>query len=148
MTDVCVASTLTKVGYAAAAFPKGAQGDALLEQLWTKIKEQLSDGLTTDLVQSAQRHAITAGEMQKSSVLGLAMSWSQALAVEGRQSPQQDLNAIQSVTEKEVAAVAKKYLDPLRAVRAVLTPKPSGSPLTANSLPRMESFERQPTKGV
>ena len=136
------------IGYAAAAFPKGAQGDALLEQLWIKIKEQLSDGLTTDLVQSAQRHAITAGEMQKSSVLGLAMSWSQALAVEGRQSPREDLDAIQSVTEKDVAAVAKEYLDPLRAVRAVLTPKSSGAPSAANSLAHMESFARQPAKGV
>ena len=136
------------IGYATAAFPKGAQGDALLEQLWTKIKEQMSDGLTTDLVQSAQRHAITESEMQKSSVLGLAMSWSQALAVEGRQSPRQDLDAIQSVTEKDVAAVAKEYLDPLRAVRAVLTPKPSGAPSAANSLPRVESFTLQPTKGV
>jgi zinc protease len=136
------------IGYAAAAFPKGAQGDALLDQLWTKIKEQLSDGLTTDLVQSAQRHAITASEMQKSSVLGMAMSWSQALAVEGRQSPREDLDAIQSVLKEDVAAVAKEYLDPLRVVRAVLTPKTSGSPSTANSVPRMESFEKQPTKGV
>jgi len=136
------------IGYAAAAFPKGAQGDALLDLLWTKIKEQLSDGLTTDLVQSAQRHALTESEMQKSSVLGLAMSWSRALAVEGRQSPREDLSDIQSVTEKEVAAVAEKYLDPLLAIRAVLTPKPSGAPLTAKSLPRLESFALQPTKGV
>jgi zinc protease len=136
------------IGYAAAAFPKGAQGDALLDLLWSKIKEQLADGLTTDLVQSAQRHALTENEMQKSSVLGLAMSWSQALAVEGRRSPREDLDAIQSVTKKDVAAVGKEYLDPLRAVRAVLTPKSSGAPSAANSLPRTESFERQPTKGV
>lgn len=136
------------IGYAAATFPKGASGDALLEQLWAKIRDQVHGGLTPDLVQSAQRHAVTESEMQKSSVLGMAMHWSQALAVEGRQSPRQDLDAIQSVTVKDVTAVARKYLDPHRTVRAVLTPEPSSAPSAANATPRVESFTRQPAENV
>ncbi len=136
------------IGYAAAAFPKGAQDDALLDLLSTKIKEQLSDGLTTDLVQSAQRRAITEAEMQKNSVLGMAMRWSQAVAVEGRQSPREDLDAIQFVTQNDVIAVAQKYLNSLYSIRAVLTPRPSGAPSTATASPHTESFTQRPTRGV
>ncbi|MFZ0613446.1 MAG: pitrilysin family protein [Desulfobacterales bacterium] len=136
------------IGYATAAFPQGAAGDALLDLLRTKIDRQLSDGLTSDLVQAAQRHAVTAGEMRKNSVSGMAMSWSQAVAVENRRSPRENLEAIARVRPIDVAAVARNYLDPDAAIRVVLTPKPSGAPAAATAAPHLESFARQPATGV
>ncbi|MFZ0240854.1 MAG: pitrilysin family protein [Desulfobacterales bacterium] len=136
------------IGYAAAAFPEGTKGDALLDLIRSRIDQQLSDGLTTDLVQAAQRHAATAAEMQKNSVLGMAMSWSQAVAVEGRRSPRENLEAIRRVTVEDVAAVARKYLGAGSAIRVVLTPKSSGAPSVATAPPHTESFALTPTKNV
>ncbi len=136
------------IGYAAAAFPPGGSGDALLDLIRAKINQQISGGLTTDLVQSAQRHAVTAGEMQKNSVFGMAMSWSRAVAVEGRRSPDENLEAVARVTPTDVAAVARTYLNPDAAIRVVLTPKSSGAPSSASTARHVESFTLQPTKEI
>ena len=76
---------------------------------------------------------------------GLANAWSQALAIEGRASPDDDIEAIKKVTVEDVDRVAQKYLMNDRVVTAVLTPRSSGKPIASNSFGGGESFAPQQT---
>ncbi len=75
-------------------------------------------------------------------------TWSQALAVEGRQSPADDVQAISRVTVKDVDRVARQYLDLNHAVVAILTPQASGQPISSKGFGGKESFNLQPGKNV
>ncbi len=84
----------------------------------------------------------------KNSVAGLAFEWSQALAVEGRNSPDYDIEAIREVTVEDVNRVAAKYLVNESAVTALLSPRESGKPLPMAGVGGAESFVRQRTKDI
>ena len=58
---------------------------------------------------------------------GLANVWSTALAAEGRNSPEEDLEAIRKVTLADVNRVAKQYLLNANTITATLKPVPSGA---------------------
>lgn len=75
------------LGYAIAAFPPSADGAALLNEVKSILAADVKNGLPADLVEAAKQHEVAAAEFQKNSISGLAMEWSEALAVEGRQSP-------------------------------------------------------------
>ncbi len=79
----------------------------------------MKNGVPADLVEAAKRHELADEEFQKNSISGLAMEWSNALAVEGRQSPEDDIQAIEKVTVDDVNRVARKYLVPSDAIVAV-----------------------------
>jgi len=128
------------LGFAAAAFPQGDPPPATLGELQAVLKAAASQGVDADLVEAAKRRVITHAELEKTSIPGLASAWSQALAVEGRQSPDDDVAAIQRVTVADVNRVARRYIDLGRAVTAILTPKPSGKPVTAKAFGGKESF--------
>ena len=51
-------------------------------------------------------------EFERNSVSGLAMAWSQAVAIEGRQSPDDDVQAIAKATVEDVDRVARQFLIP------------------------------------
>ena len=49
----------------------------------------------------------TKAELKKNSVLGLAEAWSDALALEGKESPEETVRAIERVSADEVNAAAE-----------------------------------------
>jgi zinc protease len=110
------------------------------------IADYLKKGIPPELVETAKRREIAAGEFRQNSISGLADAWSQALAVEGRQSPDEDLEAIRKVTVADVNRVAREYLVNETAVTAILTPKPSGKPVATSASRGKESFAPQRTK--
>ena len=128
------------LGYAVAAFPQGADAQALMDEVRTVLAEGVKKGFSADLIEAAKRQEMTNSELQKNSVFGLAMAWSQAVAVEGRQSPTDDLKAIQAVTAADVNRVARRYLDPNHAVMAILTPEVSGQPTSTKAPGGVESL--------
>jgi len=77
-----------------------------------------------------------------------ASAWSEALAVEGRQSPSDEVAAIQRVTVADVNRVARRYLDLDHAITAIMTPRPSGNPVTSKAFGGKESFTLLNTKPV
>ena len=87
-------------------------------------------------------------EFQRNSISGLAFAWSNALAVEGLNSPEEDVAAIMKVTPQDVNRVARQYLSPDHAITAVLTPQPSGKPISNKSFGGRESFAPSETKAV
>jgi zinc protease len=136
------------LGYALAAFPQGANPQPLVDEMRKILAENVKKGFSSDLVQAAKRQELTQAEQQKNSVFGLAMAWSQAVAVEGRRSPEDDVQAIQRVTVAEVNQAARRYLDLDKAVIAILTPEPSGKPVASKPAGGVESFTPQHAKPV
>ena len=136
------------VAYAVGAFPQGADGADLSKQIQQIIADDLKNGVPADLVDAAKRHELADEEFQKNSISGLAMEWSNAVAVEGRQSPEEDIAAIQKVTVDQVNEVARKYLNADGAITAILTPQPSGKPISSKSFGSAESLAGSPTGPV
>ena len=128
------------LGYAVAAFPKGGSDDEVLQNLRSVLNRYVKNGVRSDLVEAAKRQELASAEFQKNSVFGLSMAWSQALGVEGRQSPEDDIAAISRVSAADVNRVARRYLDLNHTVVAVLTPEASGKPAFAQNYTGKEKF--------
>ncbi len=136
-------------GYANASFPQGQDSAALVAEMKRVIDGYVKNGISADLVEATKRHEIAEAEFRKNSISGLAREWSQALAVEGRHSPDDDIEAIKKVTAEDVNRVAKKYLLNDSAVVAIMTPRVSGNPVASqSSRPGTESFAPKGTKSV
>jgi zinc protease len=136
------------IAYAIGAFPQGSEGDTLNKQIQQILADDLKNGVPADLVDASKRHELADEEFQKNSIEGLAMEWSNAVAVEGRQSPEEDIAAIEKVTVDQVNEVARKYLKPDEAITTVLTPQPSGKPISSKSFGSAESLAGSPNGPV
>ncbi len=128
------------LGYAFAGFPAGGDSTNLLNQVKEILLAEIANGINADLVEAAKRREIASAELQKNSVQGLASAWSEAVANEGRQSPDDDINAFRKVTVEDVNRVAKQYLDFDHAISAILSPQPSDKPISSKSFGGAESF--------
>src|SRR5262249_35615368 len=133
------------LAYAMAAFPAGGNGTALLRQIRKILSDVANHGVPEDLVNAAKRHELADAESQKNSISDLATLWSDALATEGRQSPSDDLEAIQKVTVEDVRRAARHLLNQQESISAILTPKPSGQPTLSTSFGKPESFANSET---
>ena len=118
-------------GIITAAFPQGGDGKQLLAALRKIIQGYLVNGVPPELVAAAKQHEVAELEFQKSSISGLASTWSQAVALEGRNSPDDDIEAIRRVSAEDVNRVARACLVNDTAFSALLTPRPSGNPVAA-----------------
>jgi zinc protease len=136
-------------GFAYTAFPPGQDSSALIGAMKRIVADYLVNGFPAELVEATKRREVADIEFRKNSVSGLAGEWSQALAVEGRNSPDDVMEAIKKVTVEDVNRVAKKYLVNETAVTAMLTPRESGKPLASQGgRPGVESFAPKETKPV
>ncbi len=136
------------LGFALAVFPKGADAKILVKDIGNSLADAVKNGVSADLVKAAKRHELTSAERQRNSVTGLAMLWSQALALEGRNSPDEDVAAMEKVTVADVNRVAKIYLNPAHAITTILTPQPSGKPKSSKGFGGAESFAPKNPKPV
>ncbi|HTR34669.1 MAG TPA: pitrilysin family protein [Bryobacteraceae bacterium] len=136
------------LGYALGAFPAGGDGKALLGDIGSVLREIAKNGVPPDLVTAAKRHEVASAEFQKNSISGLAMVWSQVLALEGRESPDEDIQSIEKVTADDVNRLARQLLNPDDSISAILTPQPSGKPLSSASFGGSESFAATPNATV
>ena len=136
----CEALPHSGLGYAVAGFPPGADATKLLEQVKQILAAEITNGVNADFVEAAKRREILSAELQKNSIEGQASAWSQAVAVEGRNSPDDDIAAIRRVTVEDVNRVARKYLDFDHAISALLTPQQSGKPISSKSFGGQENF--------
>jgi zinc protease len=128
------------LGYAIAGFPAGSDSTNLLNNVKEILLAEITNGFSADLVEAAKRREIIGAELQKNSVSGLAAAWSTAVAIEERNSPEDDINLFRAVTVADVNRVAKKYLDFDHAISAILTPQPSGKPISSKSFGGQENF--------
>ena len=136
------------LAYAIATFPAGQDGAALLSQIRGILESIAENGVPADLINAAKRHNIADAELEKNSIPGLALFWSDALAVEGRQSPRDDIEAVQKVSLQEVAKIARSLLSPNESISAILTPQASGQPVSSPSFHRTESLAATENRSV
>jgi zinc protease len=128
------------LGYAMAGFPAGGNPTNLMDNVKEILLAEITNGVSADLVEAAKRREIISAELQKNSIDGLASAWSTAIAIENRNSPEDDVNLFRAVTVDDVNRVAKKYLDFDHTISAILTPVPSDKPISSKSFGGGESL--------
>lgn len=117
-----------KAGLATAVdeVPVATKPDQALSDLRGVIENYRKNGVPASLVEASILRERSQLEFQGNSIEGLAFQWSQALAVEHRSSPQEDVAAIQRVSVDDVNRVARTYLDDRTATIAYAVPKSAG----------------------
>ena len=127
-------------GFAAAGFPQGGDGTALVGAIRNIVAGYVENGIPADLIEAAKLHEMTDAAFQRNSIAGLAEVWSQAIAVAGLTSPDDLVSAIRKVTVEDVNRVARGYLINDTALTAIVTPRPSGKPAASKGFGGKESF--------
>ena len=149
-TEFGVAETYRKasVAYGLVALPAGADTTSAMTEMRQIIESYATKGVPEDLVDAAKRSEIAQAEFERNSIPGLADVWSSALAAEGRNSPEEDVDAIRKVTLADVNRVAKQYLLNVSTISAILKPTPSGEAVAAKGFGGAEQATSAPTKPV
>ena len=136
------------VAFGLVAQPAGVDIDSALGEMRKILANYAANGVPADLVDAAKRSEIAQAEFQRNSIPGLANVWSNALAAEGRHSPEEDVEAIRKVTLADVNRVAKEYMLNASTITAILKPSPSGAPVAAKGFGGGEKVTSAPTKPV
>jgi zinc protease len=125
------------IGYGLLEVPRGANAARAISDMQRILAGYAREGVPADLVQAAKRGELASVEFQRNSISGLAAVWSDALAGEGRNSPDEDVDAIRKVTTLDVNRVAQQYLDESNMVVGTLIPSPMRHP-TSDKRPARE----------
>lgn len=136
------------VGFAYAVLPAGTEPSAIVTSLSSIVADYVRTGLPEELVDAAKRSEIAGDAFRKNSIPDLAAVWSEALASEGRNSPDEDVDAIRKVAVADVNRVLRQYLLPDVSITATLVPKPSGGPVSSKGFGGGEQLTAAPTKPV
>lgn len=136
------------VAYSVAVLPAAGDAGPVIQEMRKIIADYAMNGLPEDLVEAAKRREIAAAEFRRNSIPGLAEVWSEALASEGRNSPDDDVEAMKRVTVEDVNRLAKTYLGDQGSITAELKPSPSGEPVASNGFGGAEALTSTPTKPV
>jgi zinc protease len=149
-TEFGLAETYRKasVAFGLVAQPRGVDVKASIEEMRGIIQNYAKNGVPPDLVAAARRAELAQAEFQRNSIPGLAEEWSNALAVEGRTSPEEDIDAIRNVTLADVNRVAKQYLLNAPTITAILQPSPSPEPVSGKGFGGAEKATVAPSKPV
>jgi zinc protease len=121
------------IAYASVAFLAGEDPKQIESEVRSILTKVVKEGVRSDLVDAAKVQERSAAQFQKNSIGELASIWSDAVALYGLSSPDEDLQRIEKVTIDDVNRVARKYLDLDHAITAVMLPRGSGKPVTASA---------------
>jgi zinc protease len=122
------------IGYGLLELPRGARAGRAVRNMQRILAGYASGGVPEDLVEAAKRSELASVEFQRNSISGLATVWSDALAGEGRNSPDEDVEAIRKVTTLDVNRVARQYFDSSNTVVATLMPSHTPHPTSDKPL--------------
>ena len=136
------------VGFGLVALPAGADVAPAIDEMRGILARYAQNGVPADLVDAAKRGEIAQAEFERNSIPGLANAWSDALAAEGRNSPEEDIDAMRKVTLADVNRVAKQYLLHANTITATLKPVPGDEPAAAKGFGGAEKVTSTPTKPV
>jgi len=134
--------------FAMAALPAGADPTAITAEVKKILRDYATNGVPADLVDASKKGELAGAEFGRNSISNLAGLWSQALAAEGRQSPDEFVGEIKRVTVEDVNRVAKAYLLGQNSITAVLKPTPSGEAASTKGFGGSEAATTAPTKPV
>jgi zinc protease len=117
------------MAYAQLGFVAGQDSAQLESEVRAILAKVAREGVPPELVDAAKRQERSGAQFQKNSIADFASVWSDAVALYGLSSPDEDLARIEKVTVADVNRVAHKYLDLDHAISAVMLPKGSGHPV-------------------
>ncbi|GAN96549.1 peptidase [Komagataeibacter europaeus NBRC 3261] len=136
------------IGIAIAAFPKGSNPAPLQARMQDILRNLRENGVPSDLVDAARRKELAQLGFAANSISGLAESWSEAQAIMGLQSPDDEAAAFAAVTPEDVNRLARTVLDPQQSITAILTPRDGGHPVADKGFGGAESFASTPDHPV
>ena len=142
------AYTKASVAYSAAVLPADGNAAPVIAEMRKILADYAANGVPAELVEAAKRREIAGAEFRRNSIPGLAAEWSDALAAEGRNSPDEDVEAMKRVTPADVNRVAKQYLVDQNSITAELKPVPSGAAVASKGFGGGEQLTSAPTKPV
>jgi zinc protease len=119
------------LAYAALTFTSAEDPKTLERDVRAILARVAREGVPEELVAAAKLQERSAAQFQRNSIPELASVWSDALALYGLSSPDEDLARIEQVTVADVNRVARQYLDLDRAVTGVMLPRGSGPPVAS-----------------
>ena len=121
------------IAYASVSFLAGEDPKASESAVRAILAKVATSGVPPELVEAAKIQERSAAQFQKNSISELASIWSDAVALYGLNSPDEDLERIEKVTVEDVNRVARKYLDLDHAISAVMLPRGSGKPVASSA---------------
>ena len=136
------------VAYAALTFTSGDDPKALAAEVRAILARVVREGVPEELVTAAKLQERAADQFQRNSIPELASVWSDAIALYGLDSPDEDLARIERVTAADVNRVARKYLDLDHAITGIMVPRGSGAPVASRGFGGQENIslgEAHPT---
>lgn len=136
------------VGYSVLALPADSDPASVTQEMHKILLDYAAHGVPAELVDAAKRGEVANAEFARNSIPGLAGAWSQALAGEGRNSPDELVEAMKAVTLEDVNRVAKTYLVDQNSITARLKPVPSGEAVSDKGFGGSEQLTSSPKKPV
>ncbi len=133
-------------GIVYAALPPGADTKGMADTLKSVIADYQKNGVPTDLVAAAQRRVVAQAQFRRNSISGLAEAWVNAIAIEGHDSPDDSVAALQRVTVDDVNRVLRRYFVNATALVGIVNPKPAGKPVASKGFGGEESFAPKDAK--
>jgi len=138
------------LAYATASFTADKDPKMLEQRVRAILAKVASEGVPGDLVAAAKLQEERQAGFERDSIEGLASIWSDAVALYGLRSPDEDLQRIEKVTVADVDRVAHHYLNLDQAISATILPQGSGRPVVASAgfggQENISLGEAQPTK--
>jgi zinc protease len=119
------------LAYAVVSFTTGEDPKTLEKEVRAILTQVAQQGVPAELVEAAKLQERSAAQFQRNSIPELASVWSDALALYGLSSPDEDLARIERVSVADVNRVARKYLALDHAITGVMLPRGSGAPVAA-----------------
>ena len=136
------------VGFAVIVLPAAADAASGIARMRRILTSYAKRGVPGDLVEAARRSEVAAAEFERNSIPDLAEAWSDALAAEGRTSPEEDIDAIRKVTLADVNRVAKQYLLNANTITATVKDVPARKPVASKGFGGAEKIAEVSTKPV
>ena len=136
------------VGFSIAALPASTAPTGIVADMRSVVADYVRDGFPAELVEAAKRTEVASALFRRNSISDLATVWSQALAAEGRNSPDDNVEAIKRVTVADVNRVARQFLTDSNSITATLIPKPTGEAASGKGFGGGEQLTAAPTKPV
>ena len=136
------------VGFSIAALPASTAPTGVVADMRSIVAKYVRDGFPEELVEAEKRSEVASALFRRNSISDLAAVWSQALAAEGRNSPDDNVDAIRRVTVADVNRVARQFLKDANSITATLIPKPTGEAASEKGFGGGEQLTAAPTKPV
>lgn len=133
------------IGIAAGIVPVSTSPETIDRQMRAIIDGYRTTGVPPELVEAAKQREISQVEFNANSIEGLALEWSDAVAVQGLSSPDAMVSRYQQVSVADVNRVLRTYLDNKRAVVAYAVPKNAGASSSSGEMAK-ENVQVPPTK--